>query len=216
MLDETLNFPKEEKKSYPPIPKGLYQAELLEVSSEVVETYNSKKNNKNPKEFETKIIYQFTILNGGTQDGPLRGRNIWNNFGRSTLYIGKTGKNDLYQIVEAFLGRELTQEEEARGISARLLNSFVGKQILLLIEPKTKDGNTYDTITNYLTANGQLQPLTAEEKENAKVKKKDTANGQATHSAGVPLTPADYMRSEMESVQDNEPTMDDMIKNMPF
>jgi hypothetical protein len=56
-----------------------------------------------------------------------------------------------------------------------MLNSFIGKQIVLVIEPKpSKDGKkTYDRIVNYLTAQTALAPLTAEEREEARVKKDD-------------------------------------------
>jgi hypothetical protein len=221
MLDANLNFPKKESNEYPPLPKGIYQAELLELKAEENETYNSKMGKTNGvKEYQTDLSYQFTLLSGKDKDGTLlRGRNVWENFGASYLYIGKNGKNNLYRIVEAFLGREITREEEATGISAQMLNSFIGKQVQISVEPKkSKDGTkSFDKIIDYFAINALLPALTEEEKEKARVKKdEEKTDGQPTHSAGVPLTPADYMRSGMESTQDNEPTMDDMIKNIPF
>ncbi len=59
MLDETMNFPKKESNEYPPIPKGIYQAELLEVKANENETYDSKMNQNTAKEYQTDISYQF-------------------------------------------------------------------------------------------------------------------------------------------------------------
>lgn len=221
MLNENMTFPKKEGNEYPPLPKGIYQAELLTVDANENETYNSKTGKTNGvKEYQTDLSYQFTLLSGKDKDGTLlRGRNVWENFGASYLYIGKNGKNNLYRIVEAFLGREITREEEATGISSNMLNSFIGKQVQISVEPKkSKDGSkSFDKIIDYFTANVNINSLTEEEKEKARVKKdEEKTDGQPTHSAGMPLTPADYMRSGMESVQDNEPTIDDMIKNLPF
>lgn len=181
MLDNNITFEKKEGKEYPPLPKGIYQAELLDVKAEENETYDSKMGKTNGvKKYQTDLSWQFTLLAGRDEsqekeeNKELRGRNIWNNFGQSFLYIGKNGKNDLYRIVEAFLGRTLTQEEEANGIPSSLINSFVGKQINLSVEPKTsKQGKTFDNIVDYFKINTELPQLTAEEKENARVKEKD-------------------------------------------
>lgn len=177
MIEENLIFEKREGKTYPLLPKKIYQAELLNVSVNVNETYNSKMGKTEEKKYQNDINWQFTLLAGRDEVQEkeelkeLRGRNIWESYGKDYLYIGKTGKNDLYRVVEAFLGRELTQQEEAEGISSALLNSFVGKQIMLSIEPKTsKAGKTFDNIIDYLGVATQLTPLTEEEKENARVK----------------------------------------------
>jgi hypothetical protein len=189
MLDENLHFPKKEGQDYPPLPKGIYQAELLSVKAVQNETYDSKTKNKDPKEYQTDLVYQFTLLSGKDKDGKdLRGRNVWENFGQSFLYIGKNGKNNLYRIVEAYLGRELTREEEANGIGAAVINSFVGKQIMLSIEPKTtKQGKTFDRIADYFHAQSALPRLTDEEKEKARVKDKD--ENQAINVENVDFGP---------------------------
>jgi len=181
-------FEKKEGKTYPNLPKGVYQAELLDVHTEENETYDSKMGKTEGKKYQTDLSWQFTILQGRDESQEkeemkeLRGRNVWENFGYSYLYMGKTGKNNLWRITEAFLGRELTREEEASGITSELLNSFIGKQILISVEPKTsKSGKTFDNIIDYLKAQGQINPLTEEEKENAKVKKKDEAQAPANN-----------------------------------
>ena len=180
MIGENLTFEKKEGNSFPLIPKGIYQVELLDVEAVQNETYDSKMGKTTAKQYQTDLSWQFTILQGRDESQEkeelknLRGRNIWENFGQSFLYIGKNGKNNLYRIVEAFLGRELTMEEEAKGISSELLNSFIGKQILLSIEPKTsKAGKTFDNIIDYLKIQSPLTALSAGEKEKATIKKKD-------------------------------------------
>jgi len=174
MLDETITFEKKEAKEYPLLPKGIYQAELLDIEAIQNETYDSKMGKTAEKEYQTDIKYQFTLLNGKHGDTNLRGRNVWNNYGHSFLYEGKNGKNDLFRIVEAFMKKQLNQEEIANGIPASLLNSFIGKQIMLSIETKkTKNGKEFDNIIDYLAVQTDLPSLTEEEKEKAKVKKEE-------------------------------------------
>lgn len=180
MILQQQTFQKREGNLYPLLPKAIYQCELLDLSTEQNETYNSKMGKTKEKEYQIDIKYQFTILAGRDdsqekeEQKELRGRNIWENYGQSYLYIGKNGKNDFYRVVEAFLGRELTQQEQAEGISSDLLNSFIGKQINVSVETKTsKAGKSFDNIIDYLKVNTQLTPLTAEEKEEARVKTKD-------------------------------------------
>jgi len=165
MIDNNYQIPKEEKKEYPPLPKNVYQVELLDISLNDAKGKFAKPGEKN-------FAFQFTLLAGKDKDGDLRGRNVWNNFVPTALYIGKNGKNSLYQIVEAFLGRDLTPEEEATGLSGSLLNSFIGKQIKVFIDHRIKDGKTYNNITSYMPIETPYNSLTDDEKENAKVKVK--------------------------------------------
>ncbi len=179
-------MPKKESQEFLPLPKDIYQVELLEVEAVKRATYDTRNMPVDQQEIETIIQFQFTVLNGS-----LRVRNVWDNFVPAYLYIGKNGKNKLYKIVEAFAGRELTAAEEARGISSVTLNSFIGKQCRIAVEPKTKGERTYDVITDYYRATERLAPLTAEEKDKAKVKvKKDESKNQTAieEEAGVDLS----------------------------
>ena len=202
MLDETMNFPKKESNEYPPIPKGIYQAELLEVKANENETYDSKMNQNTAKEYQTDISYQFVLLNGSDDKGALRGRSVWENFGHNFLYFGsKNGKNNLWRIGEAYLGRDLTQKEEATGISGALLNSFVGKQIALSIETKiSKKGKSFDKIVDYFKVGTELESLSAEEKDKATVKNEKT--------------PAEQMQSGIDASQAPLPEEADDIKKI--
>ena len=218
MLNESMSFPKKEANDYPPIPKGIYQAELLTVDANENETYDSKKKNLEPKQYQTDLAYQFVLLAGSDKNGSLRGRNVWENFGHNFLYVGKNGKNNLYRIVEAFLKREITREEEAQGISAKMLNSFIGKQILLSIEPKkSKDGSkTFDKISDYFQAQADFQHLTADEKEKARVKKDEEK--QEDTKTETKMTPAEAMQYGLDSVakKENKPEEDIDVSQIPF
>jgi len=193
-INENTTFQKKEGNIYPNLPKGIYLCELLDVHTEQNETYDSKMGKtEGVKQYQTDLSWQFTILQGRDESQAdeqlkeLRGRNVWENFGHNFLYIGKNGKNNLYRIVEAFLGRELTKEQEAVGISSNVLNGFIGKQIMLSIEPKTsKSGKTFDNIIDYFKAQTLGQPLSAEKKEKARVKEKDE-HSQTPLEAGQEL-----------------------------
>jgi len=172
MLDENMKVEKREKKEYPNIPKDIYQAELLDITLKDAKGKYADKGEKN-------FAFQFTILKGRDEsqekdeNKELRGRNLWDNFINTYLYIGKNGKNSLYKVVEAFLGRELTREEEAEGITGSMLNKFIGKQCRVSVEGKQSGKKVYDNIVDYLKATEQLTPLTDEEKETATVNSKD-------------------------------------------
>lgn len=178
MLDNNLKIEKKEGNDFPPLPKNIYQVELLDVNSEQRPTYDTKNKPDNEKEYETVLKFQFTLLFGRDESQTknelkeLRGRNIWENFAPCYFYVSKkNGENKTLRAVKALLGRELTQLEDAQGVSGELLNSLIGKQCRLSVEPVTKADKTYDNITDYLKIEGELTPLTEEEKEKARVKK---------------------------------------------
>lgn len=176
MLNEPIKIEKKEAKEFPSLPKNIYQSEVLDVNAEKKATYDTRLKPKEEQEMETVLNFQFTLLEGEDKEGKdLRVRNVWANFVPTYLYISKkNGKNKLYKILEALLGRELTQAEEAGGLTTELLNSLVGKQCRISVEPQVKGDNTYDTITDWFTATSLLNALTEEEKETARVKvKKD-------------------------------------------
>jgi hypothetical protein len=91
------------------------------------------------------------------------------------FYIGKNGKNKLYQVVETLLGRDLTREELATFESAKL-NKLIGKQCRVIVKNKPgKDGKSvFSNIDSFLIAESLFNALTSEEKEKAKVKNKES------------------------------------------
>lgn len=178
MLDNNFVAEKKESVEYLPLPDDMYQVELLDVTSSVSETYDSKKARASDTTLEpvmeTVLEFQFTLLDGEEDGKTLRGRNLWQNFVPSFLYISKkNGKNKLYQIVEALQGEALSFKQEAEGISGADINTLIGKQCRVVTKNKTIGDKTYTNIDSFLSAKSQLDPLTTDEKESARVKPKN-------------------------------------------
>lgn len=170
MLEANIKVEKKEAQVYPPLPSDIYQVELLDIGTQQKPTYKTKTLPDDEKVYETVFKFQFTILD----HRELRGRNVWANFVPSFLFIGKNGKNDLYKILEAMLGHEMSPEEEAN-LDSTFLNSLIGKQCRIFIETVHKGDKSFDKASKFLPAMNQLSPLTEAEKEKARVKneKKD-------------------------------------------
>ena len=175
MLDTNIKVEKEEAKVYPPLPENIYQVELLDINSETRATYDTRFMSDEEQVKETVFKFQYTLLAGKNKEEELRGRNVWHNFVPASLYIGKNGKNALYRIVEALMGRDLTPEEEANGIDGTFLNELIGKQCRIGTKHKaSKDGSkVFDNVETYYSIEQEQTPLTDEEKEEARVKTKD-------------------------------------------
>lgn len=168
MLNETLKVEQVEAPKYEPIPVGIYQVELLDITSKSQETYDSRNGKTREREYEEILSFQWVILSG-----ELRGRSMWNNFIPASLYISqKTGKNKLYKIVEGILGRALTQAE-IMSMNGKFLNDLITSQVQVVTENTTKGDKTYSNPVNWIKATALLSPLTAEERENSRVKTKE-------------------------------------------
>lgn len=165
MIPSNYQVKYEEKKTYDPLPKNVYTVEILSVDM-------APATGKYAKEGDMNFVFQFTLLDGTEKGESLRGRNVWNNFVPTSIYLGKNGKNSLWEIVEACIKRELTQAEVAYGLTGDKINSLIGKQLKIFVDHRVKDGKTYDTITSYIKSDGYLTPLTAEERDAATVKDK--------------------------------------------
>ena len=162
MLPNNLPFEKKEGGSYEPLPEDMYQVELLDITLQEKPSYNDK------TKMEQVMSFQFVVL-----DGELRGRSIWKNFVPTYLYIGKNGKNALYQITEAIIKRFLSQEEEAT-FGSDTLNKMIGYQCRIVVKNKAgKDGKSFSNIDSFLPAKEHLTSLTSEERKKAAVKEKN-------------------------------------------
>lgn len=173
MITEKLSIQKVEKKEYPLLKKGIYQCELLDVNLKDATGEYAKPGEK-------VLDFQFTILENKEVDGEnIRCRNIWDNFVKPYFAVNyKTGeKNDLYKIVEAIIGRDLTQKEEAEGFDENFINSLIGQQVKVSVGEKvTKKGTKINIPTDYYIADSKLPSLTAEEKDKCTVKNKKEGN----------------------------------------
>ena len=192
MLDNNLVIEKKEA-AYTPIPENMYNVELLDITSEKRPTYDTRALPDDQKEYETVFNFQFVLLDGEENGKSLRGRSLWMNFVPSYLYIGKNGKNDLYQIVEALQRQTMSPQQEAEGITGAYLNSLVGKHTRVATENKTKGDKTYSQIVKFYGASSGLVALTADEKEKATPKNKDAAAQAAVDAAyeGDEIKPED-------------------------
>lgn len=177
MLDESIVVEKKERNEFTPIPADVYTVELLDVNAKEVETYDSKKARKSDASLAPKMEivfdFQFVLLEGKDEDKDLRGRSLFANFVPSYLYIGKNGKNTLYQIVEALQKQTISPEQEAMGISGKELNQLIGKQCRVVTINKEVGDKVYSNIDNYMFIKETYPSLTAEEKEKSKIKQRE-------------------------------------------
>lgn len=152
MLDPNTKYEKKETVSFPMLKNDIYQVELLDVIEVENKAYKSE-------EIEKVLTFKFAILAGKDVEGnDARLRVLTKNFVPTYLYISNAkGKNWLYKIVEALIGKELSQEEVANGISGVFLNSLIGGQCRVVLEKvaSKKDSNKfYSNISNILSADG--------------------------------------------------------------
>src|SRR3990167_3087728 len=172
MITENIIVEKKSGKEFSPLPENIYQCELLDVNLNKRPTYDTRLLPDNMKVYEPIFSFQFTLLKGKDGDEDLRLRNVWDNFVPVYLYISKkTGKNKLYQIVEALLGHQLSPEEEAM-LDKDFINSMVGKQCRIGTKHKKSGDKIFDNIETYYPIEVELPVLTEEEKEKARVKVK--------------------------------------------
>lgn len=131
--------------SFALIPEGMYTLLIVDVDPDVSEYMGVSKN---------VLAYKFIILDSGKDDegGEIRGRYIWKRCSESM-----NSKSWLHMLYTAVLGRSPT-EEEAVAFDAE---SIVGKQVLAMVEQKTKkDGSgVYNNILKFSKASKKLEPV---------------------------------------------------------
>lgn len=214
-LDNSLKIPKRESKEFPPLPEDMYQVELLDIKAELKPEYKDK------TKLETVLEFQFTVV----EEGEYRGRNIWRNYVPAVLWKSqKSGKNVLWQIIEAIIMREL-REDEIDTMDAEFLNKLIGYQCRVVIKNNVKDGKTFNNIDSFLAKKTSLPKLTEEEKESARVKDKESepiTDETLTRSASTQLPeeeiPTINLDDEDDAVDGGEDTaqQDIRIEDVPF
>lgn len=158
MLEKGKVFEKKEASDIKPVDDGIYTLELVDVDSVARPTYDTRNKPTEEQKIEETFDFKFAILD----EGEYRSRILFYNFVPSFLYINKKGeKNKLYKVIETFLKRDITREEEAYGITSEMINSLVGNQCQSVIK---KDGE-YSNIENLVKTNNSLPSLTDEEKK---------------------------------------------------
>lgn len=192
MLDTNFVAEKKEGNSYPPLPEDMYQVELLDVSSEMRPTYDTRPLPEDQQILEAVLNFHFVLLDGQEDGKSLRGRSIWHKFIPSYLYISqKNGKNKLYEVVEALQKQTVSPEQEAKGITGEYLNSLIGRQTRVATENSTKGDKTYTHIVKFFKPAAPLSPLTPQEKIDATPKPKDGAAEAAVNDDFDAIKPED-------------------------
>jgi len=212
MLNENMTFEKKEAKQFPLLKNDIYQAQLIDVNIEKKTKYQSE-------ELEEMLSFEFAVLGGkDIEGGEARTRLLAKNFVPTFLYISsKKGKNWLYKLVEALIGRDLTKEEEANGITSTTLNYLIDKQCRLILEKvpnKNNPGRFYSNITNILPSDTDFSPLTQAEKEeidNYKASKK--AKQPTTNTPEEDYQPSQHLSSEELAAIEGQ---DMPIASIPF
>lgn len=179
----------EEKKSIV-IPEDVYQVELLDI--EMKEALD-----KETKQPYNVLSFQFVIV----EEGKYRGYSLWRNYVPTTLYISKKGKNVLFQIIEAMIGREL-KNEEYHTMDSDKINKLVGFQCRVTVKNKKTDDGEYSNIDSFLAKKSSLKSLTPAEKEKATVKKSATPAQQAVTALGENVKEVTY--DEIPTIQLDE------------
>lgn len=189
-IKENFKIEKEEKKVYPPLPENIYQVQLLDVNLDERPSYATRSLPPEQQELEKVFAFQFTLLVGKEGDKELRGRNVWDNFVKASLYASeKYGKCKLWQIIEACLGRALTQEEEMTFESDKV-NKLIGMQLRIGTKHKKSGDKVWDNVESYYSIEARVPELNNEEKEEArvKVKKEDKSPQNGSEGAIKPVS----------------------------
>lgn len=128
---------KAEGKTFELFPKGEYVLELKDI-----ELKDSKYKDEETGEVKKQYTFVFNVAGGS--------RIYWQNFVPTELYVSKkSGKNQLFLIVEALLGRQITQREMMEGLTGEFLNALIGKQCKAYISIIDKDGKQYNKVVDW-------------------------------------------------------------------
>jgi hypothetical protein len=211
MLRAGMHIAKKEITEYLPLPKNVYQVEILDLTSENRPTYDTRLKPENEREFEEVLNFQFTLLAGQDKAEKLRGRNVWANFVPTALFISqKNGKNMLYKIVEASIGRDLTPQEEAEGLTSEKLNKLIGRQLRVGVEVETKNGKTFNKVKDCFAKEVDYPALNDEEKEKARVKNKEEKEVEQTQVVDNGIT------NDFQIPTEEEPFERINVEQIPF
>lgn len=191
MLNENQTFEKKESKSFVLLKNDIYQVELVDINKEEKTKYQST-------EIEEVLSFEFAVLAGKDAEGnDARTRLLSKNFVPTYLYISsKKGKNWLYKVVEALIGRDLNKEEESNGITGKTLNYLVGKQCRVLLEKtasKKDPEKFYSNISNILPSDSDFTPLSGEEKKKIEEYKAGKDRPEESHR----IEEVDFMGEEI-------------------
>lgn len=147
MLDSSFKFPKQEQKTFDPLPNGVYQCSLQEIELRDGTNFTTH-------EPEPQFSFTFIVI----EEGEHYGRKLWAN--ASLKLVGGTKSSNLYKVLSALADKQFTKEEcltSDEWMTSEFLNSFIGKQQLLAVSQKPKQtGGMKNVIDSILPVKAQL------------------------------------------------------------
>lgn len=133
--------------SFEPIPMGIYQVLVADVN--MVSQFNSFKGRD-----EDKLNYTLIVLDDVKcpDESSTRGRYL---FKRCTNSLHE--KSELYKMVKAILGRNLTKEE----LEGFDVESIIGKQVRVMVNQKPNKEETviYNNVIEFTHADKDMEPV---------------------------------------------------------
>jgi hypothetical protein len=143
-----------EKKVYPVIDEGVYQAVIEDVESGKQKPYDFRFDPA-AAESEAYYVFKFKVLT----PGPAQGRLLWSKRGKACLPVPPEGKQKpsiIWRVASAVKGSQITFEEGSTWTLAQI-NSLIGKQLVLVVEKTLKqDGSEGNIINTYMHARETL------------------------------------------------------------
>lgn len=146
-----------EKKVYPVIPEGVYQAVISDVESGKQKPYDQRFDTNAPQS-EPYYLFKFKILTPGEAQGRL----LWSKRGKACLPVppeGKMKESLIYRVASAVKGSKISYDEGSLW-TLKDVNNLAGKQIVLVVEVTNKqDGTEMNTITTFMHARENLPDM---------------------------------------------------------
>lgn len=127
-----------EKKSFPVIDEGVYQAVIADVESGKQKPYDLRYD-ATAAETEPFYVFKFKILT----PGPAQGRFLWSKRSKACLPVPPEGKQKpsvVWRIASAVKGSPLTFDE-GKTWSLAEINALAGKQVILVVEKIMKQNS---------------------------------------------------------------------------
>lgn len=152
-ISSNISFEKIEKTEFEPIPAGLYQVQITDISEKLKAPWGSPQGSDATEMY---LTFEFTIIGE-----KAKGRKLWKDV-RPVTPIPPDGgfkASWLYRIASATIGHWITQEE---GLNWDVFktNALIGRQVNIVVnQTPPKDGKSYNNITDVLPVDSQLEPL---------------------------------------------------------
>jgi hypothetical protein len=152
-ISQTIQLQKIEKKEYPVLPAGVYQAQIADIREKLKTPWGQPES----AEKELYLTFQFTIISG-----KYKGQNLFKDVRpvAPTPSEGNSFKPSwMWRIVSAVMGHPFSFAE---GVDFRSdqVNGLIGRQLRLIVnQTPPKDGKSYNNITEVLPVEEEMEGL---------------------------------------------------------